>query len=659
MESYKLKPADEATRTAQPTAAALASPVQQMADQSPRTVQARERAALMQRAAWPNRTGLPDRLKAGIESLSCMRMDHVRVHYGSAQPAQFHAHAFAQGPEIHLAPGQEHHLPHEAWHVVQQAQGRVTPTARTQRGVPLNDDRALEAEADTMGARAIATGHAELPGDRALAIPTAVAPVAVQAKKIVGLDGTTREVAEDYVLGEGESLADDVAVPEETAAAQHGGALGEAANMTAHGGMARAHARIEQVMGMPDLMRLLLHFAGPSGERDIPALSKTLYHSVLRVRQEDAQRRTNWIRNRKLAYAMPSLEWAEADRHADAQHAEQLVPLLKAAIRETPQGKATSADVLDGMNYRQLELMHAKLVYTKGTLTKIPSMKDVAVPPLTSFATHFDVMRAQVISKQPLSAQTESLLQQLMPKLQELTHRIRLTHYYDAASEEPILRSGRLQSKARRMLRAGGKQVPNKSCKLDDALGNIDHVFFFAEYEEDDEHRAPFRNTRFGGKADESDATLNQKSELDGTERRVSFPLNQVPVSGMHGYTKDLNSLPNLDAVHNVFSGAPPAGANGKPQHDETTLGGVDLLMDLLRQRFKASQFPGSKKSKTPEKMVNALKAMSLSKLHKFLFRRHPGLDSGDEMNPQILVPGSVPFTTPGVRFDSPPGHGK
>lgn len=75
-----------------------------------------------------NNTGLPDNLKSGIESLSGMSMDHVKVHYNSSQPAQLNAHAYAQGSEIHVAPGQEQHVPHEAWHVVQQAQGRVKPT---------------------------------------------------------------------------------------------------------------------------------------------------------------------------------------------------------------------------------------------------------------------------------------------------------------------------------------------------------------------------------------------------------------------------------------------------------------------------------------------------------------------------------------------------
>jgi hypothetical protein len=109
----------------------------------------------LQQAPRANNTGLPDQLKSGIESLSGLSMDHVRVHYNSAQPAQLNALAYAQGSDIHIAPGQEQHLPHEAWHVVQQAQGRVAPTAQMKEGMPVNDDAGLEAEADAMGGLAI------------------------------------------------------------------------------------------------------------------------------------------------------------------------------------------------------------------------------------------------------------------------------------------------------------------------------------------------------------------------------------------------------------------------------------------------------------------------------------------------------------------------
>jgi hypothetical protein len=82
-------------------------------------------------------------------------MDDVKVHYNSDKPAQLNAHAYAQGTDIHLASGQEKHLPHEAWHVVQQKQGRVRPTMMMKAKVPINDDQGLEKEADIMGARAL------------------------------------------------------------------------------------------------------------------------------------------------------------------------------------------------------------------------------------------------------------------------------------------------------------------------------------------------------------------------------------------------------------------------------------------------------------------------------------------------------------------------
>ncbi|MGN6121732.1 MAG: eCIS core domain-containing protein [Sphingomonas oligoaromativorans] len=111
--------------------------------------------------APPNHTGLSDELKSGIESLSGVAMDDVRVHRNSASPGRIGAHAYAQGNEIHLAPGEDRHLPHEAWHVVQQKRGRVHATARVEGGPSYNDDPALELEADAMGARALAI---DLPG---------------------------------------------------------------------------------------------------------------------------------------------------------------------------------------------------------------------------------------------------------------------------------------------------------------------------------------------------------------------------------------------------------------------------------------------------------------------------------------------------------------
>ena len=106
-----------------------------------------------------NHTGLPDQLKTGIENLSGYSMDDVKVHYNSTKPVQLNAHAYAQGTNIHMTNGQEKHLAHETWHVVQQKQGRVKPTLQLKGKVNVNDDKNLEKEADVMGNTALKLGE--------------------------------------------------------------------------------------------------------------------------------------------------------------------------------------------------------------------------------------------------------------------------------------------------------------------------------------------------------------------------------------------------------------------------------------------------------------------------------------------------------------------
>lgn len=143
-------------------------PVQRLGDEEDDTLQGKfdgaiqreedEEEGMQMKAAEPvrerqNETGMPDNLKAGVESLSGFAMDDVRVHYNSDKPATVQALAYTQGTDIHVAPGQEQHLPHEAWHVAQQMAGRVEPTTEV-GGLPVNDNAALEHEADVMGAKA-------------------------------------------------------------------------------------------------------------------------------------------------------------------------------------------------------------------------------------------------------------------------------------------------------------------------------------------------------------------------------------------------------------------------------------------------------------------------------------------------------------------------
>lgn len=148
------------------TLQAFAAPVQRLSDDEDETLQGKFENAVQrqdddeeplqgqfEQPVQKNETRMPDNLKAGIEKLSGFSLDKVRVHYNSDKPATVQARAYAQGTDIHLAPGQERDLPHEAWHVVQQMEGRVEPTTEID-GVPVNDNADLEHEADVMGEKA-------------------------------------------------------------------------------------------------------------------------------------------------------------------------------------------------------------------------------------------------------------------------------------------------------------------------------------------------------------------------------------------------------------------------------------------------------------------------------------------------------------------------
>ena len=107
--------------------------------------------ALTERASntgQPNRTGIPDRIKQDFENRSGLSFDDVRVHYNSDKPAKFNAGAFAQGNEIHIAPGEDRSLPHELTHIIQQRYGLVSQTAEI-GGVPVNLNSHLEQQADS------------------------------------------------------------------------------------------------------------------------------------------------------------------------------------------------------------------------------------------------------------------------------------------------------------------------------------------------------------------------------------------------------------------------------------------------------------------------------------------------------------------------------
>lgn len=150
-----------------------------------------------------NRTGMPDGLKRGIEAMSGLDMSHTRVHRNSSKPAQLQAFAYAQGSDIYLGPGQEKHLPHEAWHVVQQAQGRVKATTQRKSGIQINDDVGLESEADVMGASAARWRVPSTEQPHSVSFPAVHAALPMQAKwapaggSVLQLEGVAVDVLKE------------------------------------------------------------------------------------------------------------------------------------------------------------------------------------------------------------------------------------------------------------------------------------------------------------------------------------------------------------------------------------------------------------------------------------------------------------------------------
>ncbi len=99
-------------------------------------------------------TGMPNNLRSGLEKLSGADLSGLKVHKNSDKPQQIGALAYTKGSDIHIAPGQEEHLPHEGWHAVQQMQGKVRPTIQMKSDLLVSHDNELEKEADIMGSKA-------------------------------------------------------------------------------------------------------------------------------------------------------------------------------------------------------------------------------------------------------------------------------------------------------------------------------------------------------------------------------------------------------------------------------------------------------------------------------------------------------------------------
>ncbi len=117
-------------------------------------------------------SALPAGLRVQMEQSFGADFGGVRVHQGGEAGA-LGAHAYAQGENLHFAPGQYNPgsssgkalIGHELAHVVQQRRGKVAvPQGKAGPYAQVNADRGLEAEADRAGAAAAAGMQASVSG---------------------------------------------------------------------------------------------------------------------------------------------------------------------------------------------------------------------------------------------------------------------------------------------------------------------------------------------------------------------------------------------------------------------------------------------------------------------------------------------------------------
>jgi hypothetical protein len=246
-----------------------------------------------QRQALPNRTGLPDGLKAGVESLSGMSLNHVKVHYNSSKPAQMNAAAYAQGSDIHMAPGQEKHLPHEAWHVVQQAQSRVRPTTSV-GGVAVNGDAGLEREADVMGAKAGAAGATAQLTAAASPAPLAAGQVAQRYSLIPNPKGQLAEDKSAIVTADRALLATSGAIETSNGLLAQTGRYGSMIKLNA--GKSEAHDNVTYHAVQPAINRQAYWARMNNNQRS--------FHGALEGGKKEQEKMTLWADCRRASEAV-------------------------------------------------------------------------------------------------------------------------------------------------------------------------------------------------------------------------------------------------------------------------------------------------------------------------------------------------------------------
>ena len=137
------------------------APIQRMGMEEEEELQMKKNDRVAQLKADDNK--MPGHVQSKMEKSIGADFSDVNIHVGS-EASSVGALAYAQGSDIHFAPGQynpesrsgQELLGHELTHVQQQRQGRVKPTMQA-KGIAVNDDTGLEREADIKGAKAAAS----------------------------------------------------------------------------------------------------------------------------------------------------------------------------------------------------------------------------------------------------------------------------------------------------------------------------------------------------------------------------------------------------------------------------------------------------------------------------------------------------------------------
>ncbi|MEM1207381.1 MAG: DUF4157 domain-containing protein [Acidobacteriota bacterium] len=131
---------------------------------------------------------LPSSVQTNMETGLGADFSAVKLVTESDAASRLGANAFTQGDTVHFAPGKfsptsppgQELIGHELAHVVQQRQGRVRPTLEA-RGVPINADPSLEAEADRAGRAAVRGGAAaEGPVSPTASVSGGMGPAVIQ-----------------------------------------------------------------------------------------------------------------------------------------------------------------------------------------------------------------------------------------------------------------------------------------------------------------------------------------------------------------------------------------------------------------------------------------------------------------------------------------------